>query len=67
MWQLRDRHVLRGPGSCLLTQDSSGTAMCHQGSSSRLLAQDSSEAAMCPMGRSYGLRAIKVNKYYLAA
>jgi hypothetical protein len=41
--------------------------MCHQGSSSRLLAQDSSEAAMCPMGRSYGLRAIKVNKYHLAA
>jgi hypothetical protein len=37
-----------------------------RGSSSRLLAQGSSEASMCPM-ELYGLWAIEVNKYPLAA
>jgi hypothetical protein len=31
--QLRDRHVPRGPGSCLLAQSSFGTAMCPVGES----------------------------------
>jgi hypothetical protein len=46
--QLQNRHMPRGPGSHLLAQDSSGTAMC-------------------PVGRSYGMWAIKVNKYLLTA
>jgi hypothetical protein len=67
--QLWDRHVSHGSSSCHPgpRQLRDRHVPCGPGSSSHLLEQDISKAATFPVGRSCGLRAIKVNKYHLAA
>jgi hypothetical protein len=57
--QLRGRHVPPRLPLHLPAQGSSGSAMCHLGSTTQLLSQGSSGATTCPEDRLYRLQGIK--------